>query len=97
MSGTLADVAAKAARMEAVAALLASRHRTLDPETADFFFVPGTNDTHIFMTRTEESEEGVLTFASVVDLSGAVLMEEHEIAKNRKFEGACLLPPDWLK
>ena len=27
---------------------------------------------------------GVLTFASVVDLSGAVLMEEHEIAKNRK-------------
>ena len=64
---------------------------------SDFFFVPGTNDTHIFMTRTEESEEGVLTFASVVDLSGAVLMEEHEIAKNRKFEGACLLPPDWLK
>jgi soluble calcium-activated nucleotidase 1 len=56
---------------------------------SDFLFVPGTNDTHLFVIRTEESLEGVITtFASVVDLEANVLLEECEIAQDRKFEGA---------
>ena len=56
---------------------------------SDFLFVPGTNDTHIFLLRTEESLDGVVsTFASVIDLEATVLMAEVLIASERKFEGA---------
>jgi len=56
---------------------------------SDFLFVPGTKDTHIFMTRTEESLDGVVsTFASVIDLEANCLMAETKIASERKFEGA---------
>ena len=60
---------------------------------SDFFFVPGTNDCHIFAIRTEETIAGdVLTFASVFDLEGTVLLEEKQVASNRKFEGVCPKP-----
>jgi soluble calcium-activated nucleotidase 1 len=60
---------------------------------SDFFFIPGTNDTHIFATRTEETIAGdVLTFASVIDLEGNVLMTERQVAGDRKFEGVCPSP-----
>lgn len=56
---------------------------------SDFLFVPGTNDCHIFVLRTEETLDGViLTYGSVIDLTTKVLMEEVTIAENRKFEGA---------
>lgn len=59
---------------------------------SDFFFIPGTNDTHLFLTRTEETIEGtVSTYASVIDLSGATLMDEIQFAVGHKFEGTCLL------
>jgi soluble calcium-activated nucleotidase 1 len=59
---------------------------------SDFFFLPGTNDTHLFITRTEETIEGsVSTYASVIDLAGNVLMEEIQFAKGRKFEGTCIM------
>merc|ERR1712185_801677 len=36
---------------------------------SDFLFVPGTNDAHVFVIRTEETLDGVLsTYASVIDL-----------------------------
>lgn len=36
---------------------------------SDFLFVPGTNDTHVFMLRTEESLDNIVsTYASVIDL-----------------------------
>ena len=53
---------------------------------SDFLFVPGTNDTHVFLTRTEESLDNVVsTFASVIDLEANVLMDEVLIATERKF------------
>ena len=59
---------------------------------SDFLFVPGTNDTHIFLTRTEESLDNVVsTFASVIDLEANVLMKEELIATERKFEGAAIV------
>jgi hypothetical protein len=60
---------------------------------SDFFFIPGTKDTHLFAIRTEETRAGdVLTFASVLDLEGNVLMAEKQVANNRKFEGVCPSP-----
>mmetsp|Transcript_10761 Transcript_10761/g.18448 ORF Transcript_10761/g.18448 Transcript_10761/m.18448 type:complete len:412 (-) Transcript_10761:213-1448(-) len=57
--------------------------------TSDFLLVPGTKDCHLFITRTEESLDGVIsTFASVIDIAGKVLMKESSIGENRKFEGA---------
>merc|ERR1719272_2253492 len=56
---------------------------------SDFLFVPGTNDAHMFLIRTEESLDNVVsTYASVIDLEATVLMEEVQIATERKFEGA---------
>ena len=58
--------------------------------------IPNTNDTHLFITRTEETlDNAVTTFASVIDLAGNVLMAEQEIARGCKFEGACVLD-GWL-
>jgi len=55
---------------------------------SDFLFVPGTADTHLFLLRTEETLEGVVsTYASVVDLQANILMAEALIASERKFEG----------
>ena len=55
---------------------------------SDFLFVPGSNDCHIFVIRTEETLEGVLsTYASVIDLEGKVLMPEAVFQTERKFEG----------
>lgn len=55
---------------------------------SDFLFVPGTNDGHLFVIRTEESLEGVITtYGSVIDLTAKVLMEEMVIGEDRKFEG----------
>ena len=63
---------------------------------SDFFFIPNTNDTHLFITRTEETlDNAVTTFASVIDLAGNVLMAEQEIARGCKFEGACVVD-GWL-
>jgi soluble calcium-activated nucleotidase 1 len=57
--------------------------------TSEFLFVPGTNDCHLFILRTEESFDGVMsTFASVIDLEGHLLMAEVVIGNKRKFEGA---------
>ena len=57
---------------------------------SDFMFVPGTGDCHLFVMRTEESLEGVIsTWSSVIDLEGNVLMAEAKIAEDRKFEGCC--------
>jgi len=73
----------------------------LEPQRAhrgcsDFFFVPGTNDTHIFLIRTEETINGDLaTLASVIDVTGAVLMEETQFAAGRKFEGCCIVPQEF--
>ena len=62
---------------------------------SDFLFVPGTNDTHVFAIRTEETIDGSgATFVSVVDLEAKVLMPEKLLAKDRKFEGTCLID-DW--
>merc|ERR1719161_1627913 len=60
---------------------------------SDFFFVPGSADCHLFVLRTEETIAGdVESFASVVDLSGAVLLPEARVgAAGRKFEGVCCL------
>jgi len=56
---------------------------------SDFLFVPGTSDCHLFVLRTEETLDGVITtYGSVIDLTTKVLMEEVTIAENRKFEGA---------
>jgi len=56
---------------------------------SDFLFVPGSNDCHIFLLRTDESLDGdIATYAAVIDLEANVLMAETLIAKNRKFEGA---------
>jgi nucleoside diphosphate kinase len=56
---------------------------------SDFLFIPGTNDTHFFLLRTEESEDGAIsTYGSVIDLEANVLMEEVKVATERKFEGA---------
>ena len=56
---------------------------------SDFLFVPGTNDCHIMMIRTEESLDNVVsTYASVIDLEANVLMDETLVASERKFEGA---------
>ena len=44
---------------------------------SDFLFVPGSNDCHVLVLRTEESLEGDLaTYAAVIDLNGKVLMKE---------------------
>jgi len=59
---------------------------------SDFMFVPGTNDCHLFLLRTEESHDGIInTFASVIDLEGKVLMAEHKLTADRKFEGCTWL------
>jgi soluble calcium-activated nucleotidase 1 len=59
---------------------------------SDFFFIPGTGDCHIFVLRTEETLDNVIsTYASVIDVEGNILMPEFQLALNRKFEGACLL------
>jgi hypothetical protein len=34
------------------------------------------------------------TFASIIDLLGNVLMEEHLVEADRKYEGSCILAPD---
>ena len=60
---------------------------------SDFVFIPGTNDTHVLVARTEERAYGdVRTFVSVMDLEGSILMEERAVADGRKFEGVALLP-----
>ena len=59
---------------------------------SDFFFLPGTMDTHLFVTRTEEVDGGgVTTFASVIDLEGNILMPEARIKSERKFEGVAII------
>jgi soluble calcium-activated nucleotidase 1 len=59
---------------------------------SDFIYVPGTNDCHVFVTRTEETLEGDLsTYASVVDLQGNVLMAEFKFGIERKFEGVSVV------
>ena len=80
---------------------------SFDPDRgcSDIFFVPGTGDCHLFILRTAESEvkcesgvsSKVATYASVIDLSGNVLMPEQLIGDERKFEGATLLEPDEWK
>ncbi|KAJ1489725.1 apyrase-domain-containing protein, partial [Baffinella frigidus] len=61
---------------------------------SDFLFVPGSNDSHIFLMRTEESMEGTLTsYSSVIDLAANVLMAESKIMDDRKFEGAAWVHP----
>mmetsp|Transcript_31078 Transcript_31078/g.34386 ORF Transcript_31078/g.34386 Transcript_31078/m.34386 type:complete len:377 (-) Transcript_31078:81-1211(-) len=65
---------------------------------ADFFFLPDTNDTHIFVLRTVETQdEHIYSYASVIDLEGTILMEEFRFAKGRKFEGTCMLKYDVIK
>jgi len=55
---------------------------------SDFLFVPGTKDTHLFLLRTEETQEGLVsTYASVIDLEAKCLMKEMLVASERKFEG----------
>ena len=57
---------------------------------SDFMFVPGTRDCHVFILRTEETLDNVITsYASVIDLEGTILMAETVVARARKFEGAC--------
>jgi hypothetical protein len=51
---------------------------------ADFVFIPGTGDQHIFVLRTEEEEDGhggdiLNSYGSVIDLMGNVLMEEKSL------------------
>ena len=59
---------------------------------SDFMFVPGTQDCHILVLRTEESMDGVInSFASVMDIAGTVLMVEQRLTEDRKFEGCCWL------
>lgn len=59
---------------------------------SDFLYVPGTNDSHLFVIRTEETIDGdVGTFCSVIDLAGKVLMPEVLFGKGRKFEGCCVI------
>ena len=59
---------------------------------SDFIYVPGTNDCHVFVTRTEETLEGDLsTYASVIDLQGNVLMAEFKFGIERKFEGVSVV------
>lgn len=56
---------------------------------SDFLFVPGTRDCHLFVLRTEESLDGLIsTYASVIDLEANVLMAETRVGAERKFEGA---------
>lgn len=56
--------------------------------TADLKFVPGTNDTHICLVRTEETLDNVVSsYLSIVDITGKVLMDEVKIATGRKIEG----------
>ena len=38
----------------------------------------------------------MVTFASVIDLLGNVLMEEQVVEEDRKFEGCCILEPHEL-
>jgi len=58
--------------------------------TSDFIFVPGTNDGHILIIRTEETLEGSCdTHAAVVDLTGNVLMAGHLVEAGAKYEGVC--------
>jgi len=69
---------------------------------SDFLFVPGTNDAHMFMLRTDESLEGeISTYAAVIDLEANVLMAETLVATERKFEASllsgCSLPSVWLQ
>ena len=55
---------------------------------SDLVFVPGTQDTHIFVLRTEETLDNVISsYGSVVDLDGNVLMEELKLSEGGKFEG----------
>jgi len=55
---------------------------------SDLIFVPGTNDCHVLLLRTDESQGGgPRSYASVIDLEGKVLMPEKLLAENRKFEG----------
>ena len=64
---------------------------------SDFLYVPGTNDSHIFVIRTEETIDGeVGTFCSVIDIAGKILMPEVLFGKQRKFEGCCLIA-DFMK
>jgi len=55
-------------------------------------YLPGTHDCHVFMLRTEETFDNVITtYASVMDLEATILMAETVIARARKFEGSCWL------
>lgn len=55
---------------------------------SDFIPVPGTNDCHLFVLRTEETLDNVISsYGSVVDLEGNVLMPEIKISAGGKFEG----------
>ena len=55
---------------------------------SDFLPVPGTNDCHFFVLRTEETLDNVISsYGSVVDLDGSVLMEEQIVSQGGKFEG----------
>jgi len=64
---------------------------------SDFLFVPGSSECHLFVTRTEESLDGVLaTYATVIDLQANVLMSERVIGQSRKFEGVALVTPPFV-
>ena len=56
---------------------------------SDFFFIPGTNDTHVFCLCTEEYEDSITTFVVAFDLEGKTLLPEIELPGERKYEGAC--------
>ena len=58
---------------------------------ADFLFIPGTSDCHLLIIRTEETDDMVRTYASVVDLEGRELMAETLVSDGRKYEGVELL------
>jgi len=64
------------------------------PGCSDFIFVPGTNDCHVFLIRTEETLERHLAYDSVMDfqVEAKILMVQTLIARARKFaEGVCSL------
>eukprot|EP00948_MAST-09A_sp_MAST-9A-sp1_P003300 g3300.t1 len=56
--------------------------------TADFKFVPGTNETQLMIIRTEESLDNIVSsYLSVVGLDGTIYMDEVKVAEGRKIEG----------
>jgi soluble calcium-activated nucleotidase 1 len=66
---------------------------------SDFSFIPGTNDCHMIVLRTEEEagQHSLITFASVIDLRGNVLMDEEKVRGHRKYEGLALFPPGTIE